>query len=222
VNNLTLENITLALTNAPEILGKDKYFNSAVLVPLVEIDNKFHFLFEKRADQIRQGGEVSFPGGEFESKKDHGLRHTAIRETIEELGLPSDKIKIIGKVGTLVAPMGVTVDAFLGVLNIQSLDELTLDKNEVEKVFLVPVDHFLKQKPEEYTVKLEVHPSYKDEDGKMVELLPVHKLGLPARYSKPWKNGFHRVFVYNSTEEVIWGITAEIVFELCRMINSSK
>jgi len=222
VSNLTLENITLALTNSPEILGKDKYFNSAVLVPLVVIEDKFHFLFEKRANHIRQGGEVSFPGGEYDQKKDQGLRHTALRETTEELGLSSEKIKIIGKVGTLVAPMGVTVDAFVGLISIKSLDELAIDKNEVEKVFLVPVDHFLKQKPEEYTVKLEVHPSYTDENGKKVELLPVQKLGLPARYSKPWKNGFHRILVYNSSEEVIWGITAEIVFELCRMINSSK
>ena len=222
MNYLTLENITLALTNSPEILGKDKYFNSAVLVPLVEIDNKFNFLFEKRANHIRQGGEVSFPGGEFDTKKDQGLRHTAIRETSEELGLATDKIQIIGKVGTLVAPMGVTVDAFVGVISIKSLDELNIDKNEVEKVFLVSVDHFLKQKPEEYTVKLEVHPSYTDDNGKKVELLPVQKLGLPVRYSKPWKNGFHRILVYNSTEEVIWGITAEIVFELCRMITSTK
>jgi peroxisomal coenzyme A diphosphatase NUDT7 len=222
VSTLTIENITLALSNSPEILGKDKYFNSAVLVPLVVIEDKFHFLFEKRANHIRQGGEVSFPGGEFDTKKDQGLRHTAIRETIEELGLTSDKIEIIGKIGTLVAPMGVTVDAFVGFISIKSLNELAVDKNEVEKVFLVPVDHFLKQKPEEYTVKLEVHPSYTDENGKKIELLPVQKLGLPARYSKPWKNGFHRILVYNSTEEVIWGITAEIVFELCRMINSTK
>ena len=222
MNNLTLENITIAIANSPEILGKDKYFNSAVLVPLVEIDNKFHLLFEKRANHIRQGGEVSFPGGEFDHKKDQGLRHTALRETCEELGLPSEKIKILGKIGTLVAPMGVTVDAFVGLISIKSQDELSIDKNEVEKVFLVPIDHFLKKKPEEYTVKLEVHPSYKDENGKNVELLPVQKLGLPERYSKPWKNGFHRVLVYNSAEEVIWGITAEIVFELCRMINSTK
>jgi 8-oxo-dGTP pyrophosphatase MutT (NUDIX family) len=222
LGNLTLENITLALANSPEILGKDKYFNSAVLVPLVEIDEKFHFLFEKRADHIRQGGEISFPGGEFDLKKDQGLRHTAIRETAEELGLAADNIKIIGKIGTLVAPMGVTVDAFVGLISIKSLDELAIDKNEVEKVFLVPMEHFLKQKPEEYTVRLEVHPSYTDESGKKVELLPVRKLGLPARYSKPWKNGLHKVLVYNSREDVIWGITAEIVFELCRMINSSK
>ena len=222
MNNLSLENITLALANSSEILGKDKYFNSAVLVPIVEIDNKFHFLFEKRANHIRQGGEVSFPGGEFDIKKDQGLRQTALRETVEELGIPSEKIKIIGRVGTLVAPMGVTVDAFVCLLLVQSLDELKIDTDEVEKVFAVPIEHFLKKKPDEYTVKLEIHPSYVDEKGKQVELLPVQKLGLPERYSKPWKNGFHRVLVYNSTEEIIWGITAEIVFELCRMITSVK
>jgi len=222
VNNLSLENITLALANSSEILGKDKYLNSAVLVPIVELDNKFHFLFEKRANHIRQGGEVSFPGGEFDLKKDQGLRQTALRETTEELGIPSEKIKIIGKVGTLVAPMGVTVDAFVCQLLIQSLDELKIDSNEVEKVFVVPIEHLLKKKPEEYSVKLEVHPSYVDEKGKHIELLPVQKLGLPERYSKPWKNGIHRVLVYNSTEEVIWGITAEIIFELCRMITSVK
>lgn len=222
MGNLTLENITLALTNAPDVLGKDKYFNSAVIVPLIEIENDLHILFEKRSNHIRQGGEVSFPGGEFDTKKDQTLRQTALRETTEELGIPADKIKIIGKIGTLVAPMGVTVDPFIGFLPFKDLTELSIDKNEVEKVFSVPVEYFLKKKPEEYTVKLEVHPSYIDEKGKEIELIPVEKLGLPGRYSKPWKNGFHRILVYNSSAEVIWGITAEIVYEFCRMINPGK
>ena len=217
--DITLENITLALANSSEILGKDKYFNSAILIPLIEVEDKYHLLFEKRANNIRQGGEVSFPGGEFDPKKDQTLRQTAIRETSEELGIPVDKINIIGKIGTLVAPMGITVDPFVGFLSIKDLNEISIDKNEVEKIFLVPVDHFLNKKPDEYTVKLEVHPSYTDKKGKEIELLPVQKLGLPPKYSKPWKNGFHRILVYNSTEEVIWGITAEIVYELCRMIH---
>jgi coenzyme A diphosphatase NUDT7 len=222
VNNITLENITLAIANSSEILGKDKYFNSAVLIPLIEVEDKYHLLFEKRANHIRQGGEVSFPGGEFDPKKDHGLRQTALRETTEELGISIDKIQIIGKLGTLVAPMGVTVDPFVGFLPIKDLNELSIDKREVEKIFSVSVEHFLKKKPDEYTVNLEVHPSYTDEKGKEIELLPVQKLGLPPKYSKPWRNGYHRILVYNSTEEVIWGITAEIVFELCRMIHSTK
>lgn len=219
MSKITLENITLALANTSDILGKEKYLNSAVLIPLIEMEEKYHLLFEKRANNIRQGGEVSFPGGEFDPKKDQTLRHTALRETSEELGIPTEKVKVIGKMGTLVAPMGVTVDPFVGFLAINDLNELKIDKNEVDKIFSVPVEHFLKQKPDEYTVKLEVHPSYIDEKGKEVELLPVQKLGLPLRYAKPWKNGSHRVLVYNSTEEVIWGITAEIVYELCKMIN---
>jgi coenzyme A diphosphatase NUDT7 len=222
VVKITLENITLALANASDILGKEKYLNSAVLIPLIEFEDKYHFLFEKRSNHIRQGGEVSFPGGEFDPKKDQTLRHTALRETSEELGIPVEKVKVIGKIGTLVAPMGVTVDPFVGFLAIKDLDELKIDKNEVEKIFCVPVEHLLKKKPDEYTVKLEVHPSYIDDKGKEVELLPVQKLGLPPRYAKPWKNGSHRILVYNSTEEVIWGITAEIVYELCKMINPDK
>jgi len=222
VGNITLGNITLALANASEILGKDKYFNSAVLVPFVEIENKYHLLFEKRSNNIRQGGEVSFPGGEFDPKKDQSLRQTALRETSEELGIPPESIKIIGKIGTLVAPMGVTVDPFVGVLSVQNLNELSIDKNEVEKIFSVPIKQFISQKPDEYTVKLEVHPSYIDKNGNEVELLPVQKLGLPSKYSKPWKNGIHRILVYNSFEEVIWGITAEIVHELCRIIHPGK
>lgn len=222
MNNLTLENITIALAKSPELLGKDKYFNSAVLIPIVETEGKMNILFEKRSDNIRQGGEVSFPGGEFDNKKDQSLRQTAIRETSEELGLQPDKIKITGKIGTLVAPMGVTVDPFVGFLSINNIDELSIDRDEVEKVFLVPLEHFLVNKPEEYRVKLEVHPSYTDANGKIVELLPVQKLGLPSRYSKPWKNGFHRILVYNSLEEIIWGITAEIIYEFCRMLKPDK
>ena len=219
MSKITLENITLALANTSDILGKEKYLNSAVLIPLIEAGDSYHLLFEKRANHIRQGGEVSFPGGEFDPKIDQTLRHTALRETSEELGIPVEKVKVIGKMGTLVAPMGVTVDPFVGFLAINDLNELKIDKNEVDKIFSVPVEVFLKKKPDEYTVKLEVHPSYIDERGKEVELLPVQKLGLPSRYAKPWKNGSHRVLVYNSTEEVIWGITAEIVYELCKMIN---
>ena len=97
MSNITLENITLALVNASDILGKDKYFNSAVLIPLIQVNEELHFLFEKRANHIRQGGEVSFPGGEFDSKKDQSFRQTAIRETSEELGIPAEIIKVMAR-----------------------------------------------------------------------------------------------------------------------------
>ncbi|NNL20102.1 MAG: CoA pyrophosphatase [Ignavibacteriaceae bacterium] len=222
MNNLTVDNIAASLKTAPEILGKDKYFNSAVLIPLFEKENELHVLFEKRATTIRQGGEVSFPGGEFDPLADKNLAETAIRETTEELRIEKDKIIFLGRFGTLVAPMGVAVDAFTAYLEIDNIYAINFDKTEVEKIFSVPLNYFFNNRPDEYNVRLEVHPSVLDENGNPIELLPVGKLGLPEKYAKPWTKGKHRVLVYKNTEEVIWGITAEIIFEFINHLKNKN
>ncbi len=219
MKNLSTDNIAALLKNAPEILGKDKYFNSAVLIPLFKKKNQLHILFEKRANTIRQGGEVSFPGGEFDPDKDKDLQETALRETKEEIGIEKDKINLLGKLGTLVAPMGVAVDAYTAYLNIEDISRLPFDRTEVEKVFSLPLEYFIKNKPEEYNVRLEVHPNEVDSNGNELQLLPVKELGLPKRYAGPWTNGKHRILVYKTPEEVVWGITAEIVFEFSKIIS---
>lgn len=222
MKKLTVDNICASLQNVPDILGKDKYFNSAVIIPLFEKNNQLHVLFEKRSIAIRQGGEVSFPGGEFDSEKESNLEQTAIRETFEELGIDRDKIKLLGKLGTLVAPMGVTVDAYIGFLNIEDISTLVFDKFEVERIFSFPLDYFINTKPDEYKLRLEVHPNDVDESGTTIQLLPVEELGLPKRYAKPWTKGKHRILVYKTSEETIWGITAEIIFEFIKVINRIK
>lgn len=201
------------------IIGREKYLNSAVLIPIVQVDNKEYFLFQKRSKSVRQPGEVSFPGGHFEKSKDKDFRSTAVRETCEELGINEQQISILGKLGTLVAPMGVIVEAYIGKLNINSLDELKIDTKEVEKIFIVPIDFFIKNNPSEFTTRLELHPTITNESGDREELLPVKDLGLPDRYALPWRRGKHRVLVYKNTEEVIWGITAELVFELTNKLK---
>jgi hypothetical protein len=35
----------------------------------------------------------------------------------------------------------------------------------------------------------------------------------------PWTQGKHRVLVYKTSEEVIWGITAELIFELANRMK---
>ena len=201
------------------ILGKDKYFNSSVLIPLILLDDEYHFLFEKRASNIRQGGEVSFPGGEFDTNKDKDFLDTAVRETIEEIGIKKEEIQIIGSLGTLVAPMGITVDSYIGVLNINNLNELKLDENEVERIFTIPVSYFAETKPSEYFARLEIHTQKRSKDGGMIDMLPVKKLKLPERYEKPWKGREHRILVYETNEETVWGITAELVYEFCKLID---
>jgi 8-oxo-dGTP pyrophosphatase MutT (NUDIX family) len=207
------------LTGQETIIGKDKYFNSAVLIPIININNEYHLLFEKRAKKIRQGGEVSFPGGEFDGKVDENFKQTAVRETEEELGIGVQNINVIGKLGTLVAPMGVTVDAYVAELNVKNFNELNIDTNEVERIFSIPVSHFINNKPSKYFVKLKAYPFEKNSDGEVIKSFPAEKFNLPPRYSGPWEGGTHRILVYETNEETIWGITAELVFEFCKLLQ---
>jgi len=207
------------LNEQDAIIGKDKYFNSAVLIPVIQINNEYHLLFEKRSLKIRQGGEVSFPGGEFDSKTDKNFQQTAVRETEEELGISSSTIEVLGKLGTLLAPIGVSVDTYIAELKIQSLNELSIDTGEVERIFTIPISYFIANIPSKYYVKLKAFPFEKKLDGEVIESFPAAKLKLPKRYSGPWEGGSHRILVYETKEETIWGITAELVFEFCKLLQ---
>ena len=79
---------------APGDIGKRK--NCSVLIPLVEIDGKLHILYEQRSTKIKtQPGDVCFPGGVME--KGETPIECALRETEEEIGIPRDKIKVLGQ-----------------------------------------------------------------------------------------------------------------------------
>ncbi len=213
-----LELLKRNLPSVPGILRKDEYLNSAVLIPLILKDGEYYFLFEKRAAQIRQGGEICFPGGEFDPEIDKSYEDTAVRETVEEIGIKREQISVIGMLDTLIGPMGVIVDSVIGTVLINDINSLAFDKNEVEKIFTLPVSFFLKNQPEKYFVRLEIHPTEIDKNGEKIETLPVKELMLPDRYSKPWRGRKHSVLVYKTGEGVIWGITAALIYEVTKKL----
>ncbi|MFP4214209.1 MAG: NUDIX hydrolase, partial [Desulfohalobiaceae bacterium] len=196
-----LQTLIQSLPKHPGLMHKERHFNAAVLIPLVEQDQEYYFLFQKRAAHIRQGGEISFPGGEFEPGQDQSCLQAALREAREELGISAEKIKVKGNLDTFVSPRGITIDSFLAVLDIQGLEELTPDRREVEDLFLLPVSWFLQNEPRVYNLKLEIKPIYTDADGNKAQL-PVQELGLPEHYEKPWPGMEHRVFVYQTPKAV--------------------
>jgi 8-oxo-dGTP pyrophosphatase MutT (NUDIX family) len=216
-----IEKISLLFSNGSAIIGSEKYINSAVLIPIVILKGSEFILFQKRSINVRQPGEVSFPGGHFELKKDKDLLSTAVRETCEELGINEQQITMLGKLGTLVAPMAVVVEAYIGILNLKSVDDLEIDKKEVERIFLIPLKYFLDNKPDEYYTNIEIHPFTINKSGQRIDHFPVTELGLPEQYSIPWKRGKHRILVYKTTEEIIWGITAELIFELSQKLKEN-
>ena len=220
MNKLTLEGLKEKLPVVPGINGKEEYFNSAVIVLLMLVGEDYHFVFEKRAAKIRQAGEICFPGGKFDPEQDSDFRETALRETAEELGISSEKITIMGSLDTVIGAMGTTVDAFLGVIDISSLDDLKLCVDEVERIFTVPVSFFVNTEPELYKVNHRAQPSYINQAGEEVITFPAKELGLPERYTKPWGAMMSNVFVYKVAGETIWGITARLIKDVTAKIKS--
>ena len=192
--------------------------NSAVMVLFCEINEKIYVLFEKRAKDIRQGGEVSFPGGRRD-KDDLSFLETAVRETFEEIGLKKERIENVKKYGTLIIPTGVIVEAYVGYVKNFSLEELNINEDEVERIILVPLDYFFENDPEIEYVTVENEPFYVNEKGEKIKF-PAKKWGLPEKYTKTWTGKPRRMLFYLYGGDVIWGITGEIIYTVIPQITS--
>ena len=211
-----IDRIKNNLPRIPGIHSKDEYFNSVVLLLLVKIQDEYHIILEERGSSIKQGGEICFPGGKRE--EDEPIELTAVRETTEEIGIPGERIQIVGQLDTVVASMGAVIDVFVGVTDMDVM-QLTINPTEVERVFTLPLSYFKNNQPEEYSVMVQVHSSYRDtETDKEVVLLPVEELGLPSRYHTPWGGYKNKIFVYRTPEGIIWGITARILYDFCKRL----
>lgn len=208
----------LYLVNENHLIGSEKYFNASVTIPIFLKDGEEQILFEKRAADIRQGGEVSLPGGECEEHEtDSSI--TAIRETCEELGIEKEKVSYLGKFGFMITPFGARIDVHIVQLLISNIEELNFDKTEVESVFSLPIKFFLENEPQVFFAKAQVIPNYTDKNGNQVELFPAEKFSLPAKYSKPWGTHKHRILVYETKPEIVWGITAEIIYDFAKKLK---
>ncbi len=84
----------------------------------------------------------------------------------------------------------------------------------------MPVSFFQNNPPEVYHVRLESHPYYFDENGEKIILFPVEELKLPARYANPWGFRKRKVLVYKTGEDIIWGMTANLIYEFVNNIKS--
>ena len=198
----------------PRLICEECFMLTAVMVPFVLLDGEYHLIFEKRAANIRQGGEISFPGGVFDASLDRTTRDTALRETTEELGVDRRAVRLFNSLGTLIAGNGAAIDVFPGKIRIGSLSDLSPHPDEVEAAFAVPFAYFMNTAPEKYEALVEVKSRYVDDKGNMVVSFPAEELGLPERYRDTWGRRAHQIYLYRYGGHVIWGITARIVEEL--------
>ena len=200
------------------LIGREKYFSAAVLVLFFRQDGEFVLVFEKRASRVRQGDEICFPGGAKEPG-DATFAETAIRETMEELGVGREDIHVLGKLGTLVTPGGALIEAYLGELDKDALASAQIDPREVARLLTVPFSFFIEHPPVVYGLAVETLP-YSEKDEQRIPF-PAQELGLPQRYHRPWRRRERQVYLYKHSGEVIWGITAEIVYEIVQRWTAS-
>lgn len=112
---------------------------AAVLLPLCVVDNKLSVLFTLRSSNLSSHkGEVSFPGG----RRDPGETplQTALRETEEEIHVPSTNIEVIGPFMTTASLIGDEVVCIIGDLGEIDLSAMSWSKDEVECIFVMSLE----------------------------------------------------------------------------------
>lgn len=114
---------------------------AAVLFPIVDREGAYTVLLTQRTAHLRDhAGQISFPGGRVEVE-DASPVHTALRETEEEIGLPSDRVEILGFLPEYRTGTGFRVTPVVGLLHPPL--EIKPDPFEVAEVFEVPLDFLI-------------------------------------------------------------------------------
>ena len=176
----------------PGIIDGTKEF--AVLIPLVERDGELHVVYEKRAEGIRQPGDVCFPGGKIEEGE--SIVECALRETAEEIGITD--VEVIGQFDTMLEVGRITMHTVLGIIKERDLENAVLNTAEVAEIFSVPLEFFDAAQPIIYT-------------GKMIQDVtgfPYEQTGIRSDYK--WRVGKQDIYIYHYEKWIIWGLTARI------------
>lgn len=189
----------------PYINGSENYKRASVTIPLVKHNDSLYILFEIRANTLKtQPNEVCFPGGKIEN--DESPLKTAIRETFEEIGIPENNIKVISPLDLFISPFNIIVHPYL--VFIEDISMLNINKDEVEKIFLVPLDYLLNHTPKLFVNNINVIPHNE---------FPYDII--PQKENYKFKTGKYETLFYIYKDYVIWGLTAKILYNF---INTYK
>ena len=197
--------------SSPNYINDDEYFQSSVLITFVIQNNEYFLVFEQRSAYISQAGEICFPGGRFDVALDRTTKDTAIRETCEELGVSPQQIKMVNYWGTYIAPTYTLIDIYVGLLEVEDIYQLKINKNEVEKLLVIPFSYFIDHDPLLYEIDGWSSPYRGPNNKEVTTIFPTKELGLPSKYHSPWKGKSRKIYLYPIDDMPIWGITAFII-----------
>lgn len=198
--------LTTLQAKEPGIMGLENFKRSAVLIPLVEVDDETHILFEVRSMNLRsQPGDICFPGGRIDPS-DRTPKDCAVRETMEELGITNNHILDVTPIDYIVSDMGRVIYPYVG--RIENIDQIKPNAMEVSEFFTVPLSYFQNTEPESYKVNFKVIP----EDN-----FPFDLIVGGEDYN--WQLRHINELFYRYEDRVIWGLTAKILLHFLHLID---
>lgn len=183
----------------PGLLGAR--YECAVLCPLVERPDGLHLLFEVRAAELSQGGEVCFPGGRMEPGET--AEDCALRETEEELAIPREEVRLLGTPDFIANQAGFLLRPVLGLVSQTGLAALRPSPAEVAEVFTAPLSFFRETPPEPWAYELL---------PRVPEEFPYEAVGIPRDYQ--WSRGRVEVPVWYWQGHAVWGMTARMTRDI--------
>ncbi len=185
-------------------IGKHRFFS--VLVPFVEKDGQLFLMFEQRAmKMISQPGEICFPGGALEEGET--AIECAFRETEEETGIDRTTIEIFGEGDRIEGYANYTLYTVIGKIPYDKYLEANINKEEVERIFLIPFESFENSAPEDGKYAI-----YTD-----VSAFPYERTKVPKDY--PWRKGEWNIPAYHIDGTIIWGLTANIIKNMTKQLG---
>lgn len=114
---------------------------AAVLVAIWLRPQGARLILTKRASHLKHHpGQIAFPGGKVDAT-DSGPEAAALREAWEEIGLPPEKVQILGRLPTHETVTNYMMTPILGL--VRDGFEPRPELGEVEEVFSVPLSHVL-------------------------------------------------------------------------------
>lgn len=114
---------------------------AAVLVPVWLRSEGAQLILTKRSSHLKHHpGQIALPGGKVDPT-DAGPEAAALRETWEEIGLPSERVEILGALPVHETVTGFAITPFVGLIRGPFMP--VPEAGEVDEVFTVPLSHVL-------------------------------------------------------------------------------
>lgn len=189
----------------PKIYGQR--MEAAVLLPLIKVKEEWHILYEVRSAVVSQAGDSSFPGGGVEAEETY--KETAIRETMEELNIKEENIRILGEMDYIVHQQMI-IYCFVGELINLAVEDIQ-PNIEVEKVYTIPLSYFLENKPAYFSVKFDpvIEEQFLEKQRDDKQPYKLRKVDEKVPY-------------YAIEKHLLWGFTANLTERFIEIIENSS